>query len=450
MPILLRCLLPLSLLLGFAPAWAWGGHALMSYRVFEAMPEVARAEPVTAEPLEAFLRAQEPALVTLLADQEAWARARLKDYPPRPEALIFRADPARSDAQRRADFLGALRLSPDSRLSLFRQIDPRHESDPGEALPADGVSSVPASKGAAQRFVALQPGERVAPLAVLASATDEPDYGMDIGLFADNGTPAAARYGLGPQPFGNPAVSISSQAPFHMSFAHQGAVFNTVAPAFARTFGSLRVHQFSTLAQLAWRSGHPYWAWRFAGWALHYVQDLTQPYHASAAPGSSTAGMLWAELLSKLGLPDRKRGLVVLQSNRHFVLERYQTQLVLAAALARQDTANERALRDASRDASYPPWSDAYLINVVAREAFGQGPATDAAVVTGAPMRYVLDPALDFGASAAGVDLDAEMRQQLQAQRQAFQDCIARLLGHFGSHSRNALRGILLTPQPPG
>ncbi|MDV6321572.1 hypothetical protein RVY79_21475, partial [Chromohalobacter sp. HP20-39] len=78
--------------------------------------------------------------------------------------------------------------------------------------------------GATQRFVALQPGEAVPARAVLASACDEPDYGHDHNLLDDN--PGHPAYGFGRQPFGNPAVAISSQAPFHMGFFHQGGVFN--------------------------------------------------------------------------------------------------------------------------------------------------------------------------------------------------------------------------------
>jgi hypothetical protein len=296
------------------------------------------------------------------------------------------------------------------------------------------------SKGATQRFVALEPGQPVPVLAVLASASDEPDYGYDIDLFDDN--PGGGAMGYGPQPFGNPAIRISSQAPFHMGFFHQGGVFNTLAPAFARSFAQLRVHQYTTLAALAFRTGHPYWGWRFTGLALHYVQDLTQPYHASAAPGERLPGMLWANVLDKLGWPDRKAGLVVLQSNRHFVLENFQTRRLLAAALASEDTDNERALRDTIRDAAYPAWHPQYLRDVVALEAYEAGPATDTAIVVGAPARYVVDPSFDFGAQEGAIDLDADMRRQLQAQRDAMQAAIARLLAHLGAHTRNAVRGV--------
>lgn len=428
-------------------AFAWGNHSPMCYRAFERMPEVAQAQPVRAEPLVDFLRTQEPAIAQLLEAQEAWAREHLPGHAPRPEALRFVPDPARSDDDRRAAFLRAVRLSPDSRLTLYLQEDPRQPEPQRPPLSAAAVSAVPNSKGATQRFVALQPGETVAPLAVLASACDEPDYGHDLNLFDDNpGSPAAPSYGFGRQPFGNPAVAIGSQAPFHMGFFHQGAVFNTLAPSFARTFTELRVQQYGGLAVLAWQTGHAYWGWRFAGLALHHVQDLTQPYHASAAPGASLPYMMWVNLKAQLGAPADRQGLVVLQSNRHFVLEQFQTRWIMAAARRQQDGPLEQALRDGLLDGHYPPWSPAYVRAVVAAEAHAAGPATDAAVVVGAPAKFVSDPNFDFAANEE--QLGPELARDMQGQRDALQQQVATLLGRFGAHSRNALRGLLRQAGP--
>src|SRR5258708_9158775 len=85
----------LSLLPG--PAWGWSNHGLATYWAFATMSEVASAQPVTVEPIEAFLREQEPAIEALLAAQENWARANLSNYPPRPAALAFTADATRDD-----------------------------------------------------------------------------------------------------------------------------------------------------------------------------------------------------------------------------------------------------------------------------------------------------------------------------------------------------------------
>ncbi|MFG6489438.1 hypothetical protein ACG04R_22360 [Roseateles sp. BYS78W] len=423
-------------------AQAWGNHSPMCYRAFERMPEVAGAAPVKAEPLVDFLRDQEPALARELDAQEAWAREHLKGHAPRPDALRFVPDAKRSAADRRAAFLRALRLSPQSRLALYLQVDPREAEPTRPAIDAAQVTAVTPGKGATQRFVALQPGEAVAPLAVLATACDEPDYGHDLNLFDDNpGSPANPSYGFGNQPFGNPAVAIGSQAPFHMGFFHQGAIFNTLAPSFARTFTELRVQQYGGLAVLAWQTGHAYWGWRFAGLALHHVEDLTQPYHASAAPGATLGHMMWVNLKAQLGWPADRQGLVVLQGNRHFVLEQFQTRWIIDDARQRRDGPLELALRDAARDARYPPWSLAYVRDVVAAEAFAAGPATDAAVVVGAPAKFVTDPNFDFAANEA--QLGPELARSMQGQRDALQAGIAELLGHFGAHSRNALRGLL-------
>jgi hypothetical protein len=431
----------LLILLALLPsmAQAWGNHSPMCYRAFERMPEVANAAAVKAEPLVDFLRDQEAAIARTLEAQEAWAREHLRGHAARPDALRFVADPKRSDAERRAAFLRAVRLAPQARLALYLQIDPREPDTGRPPLDAAQVSAVPHSKGATQRFVALQPGEAVAPLAVLASACDEPDYGHDVNLFDDN--PGHPDYGFGSQPFGNPAVAIGSQAPFHMGFFHQGRVFNTLAPSFARTFTELRVQQYGGLAVLAWQTGHAYWGWRFAGMALHHVEDLTQPYHASAAPGATLGHMMWVNLKAQLGAPTDRQGLVVLQSNRHFVLENFQTRWIMDNARHRRDGPLEQALRDAALDGRYPAWSAGYVRDVVAAEAFAAGPVTDAAVVVGAPAKFVTDPGLDFAANEAR--FGPELARDMQGQREALLKQVAELLRHFGAHSRNGLRGLL-------
>ena len=421
-------------------ARAWGNHTPMCYRAFERMPEVGQAAPVKAEPLVDFLRDQETAIALTLDAQEAWAREHLKPHAARPDALRFVPDARRSDGERRAAFLRALRLSPQTRLALYLQVDPRDGEPTRPLLEPTAVSAAPASKGGTQRFVGIASGEAVSPLAVLASACDEPDYGHDLNLFDDNaGNPG---YGFGKQPFGNPAVAIGSQAPFHMGFFHQGAVFNTLAPSFARTFTELRVQQYSGLAVLAWQTGHAYWGWRFAGLALHHVEDLTQPYHASAAPGASLGHMMWVNLKAQLGAPADRQGLVVLQGNRHFVLEQFQTRWIVENARQRRDGPLEAALRDAARDARYPAWSARYVRDVVAAEAHAAGPATDAAVVVGAPAIFVSDPNFDFAAQEA--QLGPDLVRSVQAQREGLQQVVADLLGHFGAHSRKALRGMLM------
>ena len=96
--------------------------------------------------------------------------------------------------------------------------------------------------------------------------------------------------GFGIQPFGNPNLEYSSQAPFHMGFYHLDWLTRTAQPSLLRTYPLWRIALFGELAELAFSTGHDYWGWRFLGWGLHYVGDLTQPYHAIPLPGVGTVG----------------------------------------------------------------------------------------------------------------------------------------------------------------
>ncbi|GAA4003747.1 hypothetical protein GCM10022279_29580 [Comamonas faecalis] len=446
--LLLAALLALS---APAPAWAWSNHALASYRALEVLPAVAQAPAVAAEPLEDFLAAQAQPIARLLQAQDAWAQQHIAQYPPLPAALRFDPQAAHTGPQAlRLAFLHALRVSPESRLALYLQPDPWGPPATQPKLAHDAVSALPLREkdGEKHHFVRLQPGEPVAPLAVIASASDEPDYGMDVNLFEDSPSAWGPTYGFGKLPFGNPSLDFATQAPFHMGFFYELPLIYAAAGFLKRTYPLLRVHQYQGLSELAFQSGHPYWGWRFAGLALHYVQDLTQPYHASLAPGYSSARLIGIQLLALLGMPQGKNDMVVLLSNRHFVLERYESQMIQASAAAHRPGPLEAALYDTRTDAGYPAWGDghAYVKDTVARESHAAGEAVTAQMLAGSPARYVNDPGFDFGVHAGGIDLMAEVARQGGDARATLEASITTLMRHFGAHSRNLVRGIVGTP----
>lgn len=448
-----RLLLAALLALCASPAaWAWSNHALAAYRAYEVLPEVSQAAPVVVEPLEDFLAAQAAPIAQLLAAQDTWARQHIAHYPPLPASLRF--DPAVAgqgpQALRKA-FLMALRVSPESRLALYVQPDPWGPESTDEPLPYDAVSALPPSAGDSEkhRFVRLAPGEPVAPIAVLASASDEPDYGMDVNLWEDSPSAWGPLYGFGKLPFGNPSLSFATQAPFHMGYYHESPLIYAAAGFLKRTYPELRLHQYMGLAELALRSGHPYWGWRFAGLASHYAQDLTQPYHASLAPGFSAARLIGIQLLAVLGLPASKNDMVVLLSNRHFVLERYESQMIQASARAHQTTALENALHDTTGDAAYGAWNDDTLRDGVSLESSSLGEAVTAQMLASVPSKYVDDPTFDFGVHASRIDLMAEVARRGPESRAAFEASIATLMRHFGAHSRQLVRAVLQPPRQP-
>lgn len=133
---------------------------------------------------------------------------------------------------------------------------------------------------------------------ILIRYVDEPDWGMDEGLE------------LSP---------LQSLAGGSKGYRHQKYFF----------FRALRVGEapkraahFYEMARVAFKKKDPYWGFRFLARALHYVEDLGQPYH--------TNPLLWRQVWTVKG--DFKK-LVTLCSNMHFHYEAYVShQLTKEAA----------------------------------------------------------------------------------------------------------------------
>lgn len=437
--------------LGAAGASAWSNHALGSGPALAALPPLVALAPVTVESLESFLAAEGARLEALLDDEERWAREHVPTYPPRPEALRYTvagavgAQGVVDAGELRRRFVAAVRIAPDARLALYLQRGPAAPpADARAPLPARAVSTLAHEAAmATTRFVALHAGEAVAPIEVLGTASDEPDYGLDLGLWEDNGTLQGRIYGFGRQPFGNPALAFGSQAPFHMGFYHESWIVYAAAGFLKRTYPEYRIHLWRTLARHALATGHDYWGWRFAGWAVHYLQDLTQPYHARVLPGVATVRMLWINALYLAGRPLAREHAVTLVSNRHLVLENFQRTAMLAAAL---DRAHAALLFDAlagDAAAAPPAYDDDMPRRLVSRRAAEAADAIDRTIAASFPAHDVDDPAFDFGASEHGIDLDAVLARDNARARQAVLRALAPRLADFGVYTRAFVRSLL-------
>ncbi len=202
-------------------------------------------------------------------------------------------------------FVRTLRLNRLSRFDYVRILrpdevprgtphDPSRDGPPGAAYTVTGSDEVVRARE------------------VLETYSDEPDWGMDQDLFA------MTEYGYGPCPFG-PDSGPSSQAPFHMALLNENPVLTAVIPRIKRTFIEERIRVFFALARLAFNARVDYWGWRFGAWAMHYLQDLTQPYHAKALPFP-----LWKILIRAVGaggftkLAEKDKNLL---RNRHVIFE---------------------------------------------------------------------------------------------------------------------------------
>jgi hypothetical protein len=445
----LGCIVFAAALAGAAGhAAAWSNHTLAAWPALAAMPEIEAAPAIRVESLDAFLAAEAHGLDPLLQREEVWARTHVPLYPARPDALAFRA--GGTPAELRQRFVAALRINPEMKLNLFIQVRPGENVSGKVTLPWTEVTTLRRASTAQDGvFLQLSPGNLVAPLDVVATATSEPDYGMDIGLWDDNGTPYGKVYGFGKQPFGNPALEFTSQAPFHMGFFHEAAIVYKAAGFLRRTYPEYRIHLWQSLAAYALQSGHPYWGWRFAGWALHYVEDLTQPYHATVLPGVGMPRMLWINTLDLLSWHEPKREAITLVSNRHLALENYQYHRMRDAFIRHDaDDALIRALKDTSTDAGRDAFADDTARKVISKESNALAGATDKALERSLPSKYVSDPEYVLGETEPGLDLYAVVNQSPPAARDAVTVIVAGLLRNFGAYSRAFVRSLLAQSQP--
>lgn len=463
-----QALLAGTLAIGAAPpARAWNDHALATWVALQPMSAQAPLdEVVRAESLERFLAAEAPKLERLLDEHEAWARANLSPYAPRPDGIAFRAGtsartppaaaasggavaPGEPGGDLRQRFLKALRLNVAARLPLYRQLRAGEGAGPLRPLPWQEVSAFSDGNAGGARlfeFVALDEGSEVPALEVLATASQEPDFGLDIGLYADSGTAHGRLYGFGNQPFGNPALAFGSQAPFHMGLYHEARIVFAAASFLRRTQTEARIALFTALARHALQSGHRYWGWRFTGWALHYVQDLTQPYHASILPGLSPLRMIGINTVAMVGWTGPKTAATTLVSNRHAVVESYQQQQMAQAWRAgRLDDPLLIALRDTRDDASRGAYRPEDTRTRVSREAFDAAASLDAQLERSFPARYTADPQVELRSETDDLDMVAISRQHAPAEQERLQQQLAALLKNLGVHTRALVRAVLFS-----
>lgn len=395
---------------------------------------------VQVESLESFLASEDKALASLLQQEEQWARENVAEYPPRPPALAYRSGGGRSG------FVAALRINPQSRLPLYLQVQPGGEVKGKALLAWQEITTLQHANSVINaQFLRLQPGQQVSALDILASGSDEPDYGLDLGLWSNNGTAHGLIYGFGKEPFGNPALEYATQAPFHMGFFHEQPVIYQAAKFLRRTYPEYRIHLYQTLANHAFSSGHPYWGWRFAGWALHYIQDLTQPYHASLLPGVSVTHMLWINTLDLIGAHRYKQELITLVSNRHAALENYQYHRMRAAYLRKDhEDALLRASRGMPDDAPSPSYTPTAVRQEISRQSHAAAAVTDAALEQILPYKYISDPNYLFGETETEVNLFALLGQAPLSQQLSMTNMVSELMHHFGVHSRSFI--LSLTP----
>lgn len=437
MSCLFRLLALSALLSSSAAVHAWSDHASLLWPLVRTMPALQQTT-VPVETLDEFVAAEKGALEALLAAQEVSARDRTPYYAPRPDELRF--DAGADDL--RSAFLAAIRVNPRLPYRLYRQrmVEDR-EALAEEVLQYAELTFLSRGTSTADTvYIALKSGDRVQPGHVVASASDEPDFGMDIGLFEDNGTDFGARYGFGKQSFGNPNLDYGSQAPFHMGFYHLNLLTRKAQPSLLRTYPAWRINLYRELARLAFETGHDYWGWRFTGWGLHYIGDLTQPYHTQPLPRVNTFKALW--LVARRKTPEA----IQLVSNRHGVLESYQYQRVREPLLERDWESPVLAAIASAGMRREEVFDENTVRRVLTRDSVDVSARLDRTLEKNMPSRYVSDPSFEWTGSGEESAIVATVARERGLQAVAALDAeVVLQMKRFSRFARMWIDDALLT-----
>lgn len=285
-----------------SPLFSWGSHYLVTDKALQ-HPAIARQvlKKVKVESLDAFLSAEKDAVAAVFTE--------FYSYLEKKGSKRFQKIPFDTQKPDTKSFIRALRLHPDIKFALVNRVLPGHYPR-YPLVPARDIS--PHLEKERNAIFENVEGQMVTVASILTTFSDEPDWGMDLNLWN------MTEYGYGKQPYGNPE-GISTQAPFHITYQHEPTIVRTIKPEISEGMSPDRVYLFSALAKLAMKTGHEYWAYRFAADALHYIQDLCQPYHSKAIPHANWIYYTAAAITSNFSLMEKKT--VQLIANRHFLYE---------------------------------------------------------------------------------------------------------------------------------
>jgi hypothetical protein len=115
-----------------------------------------------------------------------------------------------------------------------------------------------------------------------------------------------------------------------------------------------RVAHFYSMAKNAFADGDAYWGFRFLARAMHYVQDMAQPYHTR---------QLYSRFIS---LKDPYHGTIQVIKNYHFAYESYQANLF---RLEQQDVMPKRLVSALRYSLPVEVGSPESLVKYVARRS---------------------------------------------------------------------------------
>ena len=167
------------------------------------------------------------------------------------------------------------------------------------------------------------------------------------------------------------------------------------------------------------------------GWGLHYIGDLSQPYHTTTFPGIGTFALLWKEITGK------RKEITQLASNRHLAIEKFQQELMRAAYVMKDD-GNPTFV--ALRSEESPSEFDDSSVKKIAKISNSMADELDKFIERHLPPKLTSDPTFEFLGSKESEQLlqiigekgTEELTQQIQ-----------KMLAIFSGYAKSYVTSIL-------
>ncbi len=281
-------------------SFAWEGHHLITYPAVIATNNNFYKKLIKVESLKDFLEDTKKSLPNELKQIETWAVNSQSGYKKLPKELAY--DPSNESCKKNLVlcFKSAIRINwnvpltpiiyDPQQLSNFPLISNLSKVIINEHI-SNSTNSI-----MKDQFKSVSVNEIVPIISVIAASSQEPDFGLDIGLYQNSNTSFGNLYNFGNQPIGDVGLSFTSQVLFHATSYQMPVLFSYFRPGIKSSYPQYRFYAYMHLARFARKTGHMYWSARFAGWGLHYLQDLTQPYHANLLLGFSNSQVVFAQI----------------------------------------------------------------------------------------------------------------------------------------------------------
>ena len=195
-----------------------------------------------------------------------------------------------------------------------------------------------------------------------------------------------------------------------MGFYHEKRIVFWAAPFLKRTLPEYRISLFRSLSTFALQEGYDYWGMRFMGWGMHYLGDLSMPYHAAPLPGVSALRMIWINLKAMLGFPSSRDNALQLVSNKHAVLEHFQWQILRDAY--HSNNMNHPLIQALMDPIPMVEYSNTFARDVAAKEAVGRSRRVNRTLMRNMPHQLVGDPKFETPGSPELLNITTSMTQE--------------------------------------